>query len=426
MNEAVIVPNGIPAVSFARVVAIDVDSHGLWVMLPSSQVIGYPIKTLINGPADAFRVRQHPLPVPGTWGVIATPNQDLRASIWLGSVYNTTSDAITSHDPPIDLDAEMNYEAHISGHFELLDGAGNSYVQYADGSNTRSSSDNAIPYTFRHIRTPNGLRQQLQYIPADRNPVQPNPFYASFNHSSGSSLEIDPLGDIYANQVNGASQSFTASGVTIAIPYLQYVQVQQANIGSTIVGSSLTLTPSGSFAMVVPAGQNSTVTQVSGASIDIGDLGTVTIKTKQNQSLSLQVPTVSGSSGEGSQVNMNGDGTLSIIDTNTCTIQTDTSANVLVIPGNVTGTPGKVTLQNPTVTSVIQIDALGNITLSTLSGLSVIEIDVAGDITLTTASGVITMPAVLGPIVVAATNPGGGIHLTGPSNTIKANGNILG
>ena len=60
-----------PTISYARVIGYDPVNHGVFVDIPSQQAISVPARVLYNGPADASRIEQNPLPIIGTWGLIA-------------------------------------------------------------------------------------------------------------------------------------------------------------------------------------------------------------------------------------------------------------------------------------------------------------------------------------------------------------------
>src|SRR5579864_1861050 len=111
--------------AYARVVNYDPANHGVFVEFPSAQGLAQSAKVLFNGPADQSRIEQLPLPIIGTWGVVAMPQGDLKSAIWLGSFYMSPENAVTTSNPTVPADSQTRYMSHASGAYQYLDFAGN-------------------------------------------------------------------------------------------------------------------------------------------------------------------------------------------------------------------------------------------------------------------------------------------------------------
>ena len=79
-----------PWCALAQVTAQDPDNGALTVIFRSGQLPGLPVKYGYQGPADALRISQPPLPGRGTWGLVAFPNGDIRNGIWICSILAKT------------------------------------------------------------------------------------------------------------------------------------------------------------------------------------------------------------------------------------------------------------------------------------------------------------------------------------------------
>lgn len=196
----------IPWITKAQVVsAVPPDSVN--VLLPSGQMPGFPVKVMMNGPADALRVNQQPLPTPGTWGLVVFPAANQRNGVWLGSFYAQSVNAFTVPD-----DAHMKYISHWSGHYETLDKDGNSVTYHPDGTYVIVGSMNALPPTYRQTVAPDQTQQSTEFTPADRVSSKPSPYYITVAHASGASLEITPAGQINVTAAPGQTVNFSQEG----------------------------------------------------------------------------------------------------------------------------------------------------------------------------------------------------------------------
>lgn len=168
---------------------------------------------------DALRVRQKPLPGIGTWGLVAFPRGDYRNGIWITSYLPSQMDALhyagTKTDPFID------YEAHFSGYWSLLDGVGQQSNQWPDGSFFNVSS--GIPgaqYTLPTVYRNTVVAQKQTRIPytrADRIPHPPSGYGFAFVHQTGTNISVGPGGNTMVNAGPGLSITMTANGATFTM-----------------------------------------------------------------------------------------------------------------------------------------------------------------------------------------------------------------
>lgn len=202
----------------AIVTGYDTVNHGVYVSLPSSQQIGVPAKILINGPCDASRVEQNPLPIMGTWGLVVVLGGDTKSAVWLGSFAQSAVNAFTYSKPPTDEDGQTKYMSHASGAFSVLDYFGNYYYGSPDGSSLAFNVSGTPPTIYRNSVDESGNQVAIKVpntIPDYRNPNPPGPFWLNFTHPSGASLSYSPSGlvTIEAGKPAQASITMTPSGL---------------------------------------------------------------------------------------------------------------------------------------------------------------------------------------------------------------------
>lgn len=204
-------PRGqVPLLNQVWVVAQDPDGGGLIVSFKSGQLPGFPIRMGYWGPADGQRVKHPAMPGRGTWGLAAFPGGDIRNGVWLCSIYANQVDALTA---PVG-DPFQEYDAHLSGYWRLLDGAGQEAVQWPDGSYLVIASGTILPTTFRHIVDQNQVRQRIAFTRADRIPSPPTAYQFTLNHQSGTNLNINGAGALSLS-VTGA-MTLTSIGAVLA------------------------------------------------------------------------------------------------------------------------------------------------------------------------------------------------------------------
>ena len=218
MNEP-LTPVVFPSIQVAKVIGYDAEQNSVLVQLQSGQFPVIPARMSYRGNADQYRIEQEPLPLVGTWGVIAFPGNDDRFPIWLGAYYPNITNAITSS--PVLQDSQIKYFSHWSGYYSKLDGQGNLYVRLPEGTNLIANPDNTIPVIFRHvfsttIEDNNEIPQaRIEFPDSERVPSPPPVFWLSINHPSGASTSCTPLGVVtwQAGNPQLASWVITPSGV---------------------------------------------------------------------------------------------------------------------------------------------------------------------------------------------------------------------
>lgn len=205
--------------------------------------------TVLHDQADALRVRQRPLPVPGSWGLVAFPYGDVRNGVWLGAVYPSLIDALTTTDASgaaaNGTDPYIDYMSHFSGYWFMRDGMGNAAEQYPDGSYMLAASGTTLPTVYRHIVEDN-KQKQVALAQSDRIPSPPNPFNYLFHHQTGTEVSVDVSGNVV---VSGSS----VSGATLTLLF---------------GGTSLSIDASGQVTLALPGSEMFNITQDGGSPSD--------------------------------------------------------------------------------------------------------------------------------------------------------------
>lgn len=184
-----------PAIARGMVVAHLPSGDGMMCILVGQMNLpGFPVRIGHNGAADALRIDQDPMPGIGTWGIIAFPSGDERNGIWLCSVLPSKMSARNYNGTAID--PFMKYQAHWSGFWSLMDGSGNTALQWPEGSWFSFSSGATLPTVYRTV-VQNNQAKQIAYTMSDRVSGSPSPFQAAF-HQAGSGLTatVDPSGSV--------------------------------------------------------------------------------------------------------------------------------------------------------------------------------------------------------------------------------------
>lgn len=195
-------------VTRAQVISQDPKTGGLNVVFPSGQVSAYPVKFGYHGPADGVRINHPAMPGRGTWGVVVFPGGDLRAGVWIASIYTQMIDARTT-----DTDAFTEYNSHQSGFYEIMDGQGNHSQVYPDGTQITIGSSPTPPTTYRHTVDARQYPVLQAFPDAERVPNPPAPFIIHIKTASGVDMEIDGSGNTSINVKNGqALLRMTAAG----------------------------------------------------------------------------------------------------------------------------------------------------------------------------------------------------------------------
>lgn len=144
--------------------------------------------------ADALRASQKPLPGVGSAGLIAFPEGNLLNAVWLCTIPANLMDAVHTNDDA--LDPYIDYDAHFSGHWDLLDGAGNVAIQFADGSSIVMGATAELPTTYRHTVDANQVRQRVPFTRDERIPAPPPPFVFQYTGADGVVITKDITGNI--------------------------------------------------------------------------------------------------------------------------------------------------------------------------------------------------------------------------------------
>jgi hypothetical protein len=199
-----------PVLTNARVLAVDVKNRRLTVDLPSRQVV--VVRMLIHGPADGVRVTHPAMPGRFTEGLVVFPAGDNRNGIWLGSIYSSQMDALTT-----DTDEFLEYSSHWSGAYEMLDGQGRWTKSFPDGTYIQVSDGTAKPPTYRHTVDAQQNQQLTPFTDQQRVPSPPSARHIFIKHASGTTQHTDPQGNLTVTGAEGATCTLAFGGATVII-----------------------------------------------------------------------------------------------------------------------------------------------------------------------------------------------------------------
>jgi hypothetical protein len=278
-----------PVISHAQVIGYDSENNSINIQMPSGQQIMLEARMLYNGNADGIRVHQVPLPYIGSWGLVCFPYGDDRFPIWLGAYYPNVVNAITSDNS---LDAsQTDYYSHASGYYSLLDGLGQAFYRFPDGTEITVNSDNSQPTTYRHNIDEFGKVQRVVITDEERVPNPPSqPFYISLRHPTGTSETITPDGIISKKTGPGGVDTPTAGPILELNPLSSEKDAPQGTPagGAQLIGqagnSDIFMDKDGNI-IIISNGSN-TVVQInstgniniiSGADINLNATGNVNI-----------------------------------------------------------------------------------------------------------------------------------------------------
>ena len=224
---------------------------------------------------DPIRVRQKPMPAPGSWGIVLIPNGDIRNATWICSISVNQALALTYTGDATD--PYLDYTAHFSGHWTMLDGKGNAATEFADGSTFVMGATSGVPPVFRYTVDKDQNQQKTAYTRAERIPNPPATFYANFAHNSGTTLSIDPSGNCSVSGASGASGVAPASG---SISFGHTVFSIDGSGNTTVSGAAgasitvmfgaatLTINASGLTTLALPGTETFDITQGGGSPTD--------------------------------------------------------------------------------------------------------------------------------------------------------------
>jgi hypothetical protein len=204
-----------PYLTDAQVVSHDPASGSMYVALTASMQVPIKIKYGYDGPADALRINQQPMPGIGTWGLVAFAKGDIRNGCWLRSYLPSQVDAITGTGAATD--PFIEYMSHFSGYWRLLDGEGNLSFQFPDGSWGIYAATSGLPATYRHIVE--GQTQQTVELPfSGRVTSPPGPFQGFFQQAaSGTSFALDASGNVTISGAVNATLTLVFGGTAIIL-----------------------------------------------------------------------------------------------------------------------------------------------------------------------------------------------------------------
>lgn len=215
-----------PFLMEGRVVAVDVPNRRLVMDFPSAQLTGIGCKMLYTGPADAMRVSHKAMPGRGTWGLVAFPYGNAINGIWLGAHYPSFLDALSTNTDPF-----MDYDAHWSGAYEVMDKDGKWTKSFPDGTYIQSSDSTAKPTMYRHTVDSQQNQNLVEFKDTDRVPNPPSARHLFTHHASGTEIDIDPTGNVTITGATGATSTVTFGKATLVVD-------KNGNIYATAAGGS--------------------------------------------------------------------------------------------------------------------------------------------------------------------------------------------
>lgn len=265
----------IPHISRAMVYSHDTRLWGVRVMLLSGQIPPFTFQVVRPGYSDGYRIKQTPLPVIGTWGVVALVNGDSRAGYWIGSVDTNYITAVQDIG-----DSSVDFYSHISGYVSYLDKTGTHYTQFSDGTYVLNSSSVTPPSLTRNVVNADQSVSVATLNLSDRIQTVPSPRYCTLSHATGTEIQINPSGGVSVDVASGGTLTGTCGGTSLEIDSSGNTTVTGAS------GSEMTL----SF---------------NGATIQITSTGIVNIQTAEpvnvaGSVINLEAPVTLGSSSGGS------------------------------------------------------------------------------------------------------------------------------
>lgn len=241
-----------PAIQECQVVAVNPKLRRLTVVTPSLQMV--EVRAGYHGPADGVRVSHKALPGLGSWGLVAFPYGFNINGVWLCGTYPGFLDANTT-----DTDPFMEYDAHWSGAYELMDQTGQWLKSFPDGTFVQLATSTAKMPTYRHIVDENQNQQLELFKDSDRIPNPPSPRYLYINHASGTTAEVDPSGNTTVNGAKSATCTVQFNKSTVVIDGSGNITVTGASgaqIKLTANAAYVTIDKNGGIEANAAAGQN--------------------------------------------------------------------------------------------------------------------------------------------------------------------------
>ena len=190
-----------------QVVSVDATKRRLICQFQSATGPGVTVRMGVHGPADGVRVRQGPMPTPGTWGLVAFPGGDSRSGVWMCAVYTSDVDAFTGDGDPY-----TDYHSHWSGAYDLLDGHGQKFGGLPDGTYWSHSVTPGAPVLNGHVVNTTQNRVTKAVTPASlvTSPPAARPF--RYHHASGTQIDIATTGQVTIAAEGGCTVVITPAG----------------------------------------------------------------------------------------------------------------------------------------------------------------------------------------------------------------------
>jgi hypothetical protein len=200
-----------PLLSHGQVFDVDPTSGTISVIFNNLEAPGLKVKLLYDT-ADGLRIHQRAMPTLGTWVLIACPYGDTKNAMCLGSYFPSQIDARTT-----DTDPYMEYRSHWSGAFDSLDGNGNSFRYFPDGTYEAFASTTSLPALTRHTVSASQVQQATAFPASERvaSAVAARPYLLS--HASGTTVSISAAGAVETSVAAGQTFTATANGAVITI-----------------------------------------------------------------------------------------------------------------------------------------------------------------------------------------------------------------
>ena len=251
----------LPSLCDATVSAIDPGGYRVFVTLDvwGGQIPFVPVDVLTPGPRDAQRMHAHPLPTPGTRGVVCFTRGDDRTGRWIGA----SSPALLDASTLVPGSGYVDYAAEYAGGWRWTGQDGTAARVWADGSSLLLGP--VMPVPTRHVLTASGTREAAPYLASQRNPSPPGPFPLTLAlanglvlavNASGSAALTAPSGQTVTLAVSGgAILALSAGGATITAPSGQTVTFSANGATATFnADGSITLTPAAGKKVTATAG----------------------------------------------------------------------------------------------------------------------------------------------------------------------------
>ena len=181
----------------AKVLAQDPQRYAVRVLFLSGYIPPVSVRVLVDGPCDALRIRQHPLPLPGSTGLVCFANGDIRSGFWIGAFPATLFDAITTDQNNSDAtfqSGNVDYTSDYSGFWSLRDEDGNEIIVWPDGTTLTIGSPPTTRYN--HTVQPNSAQQINEVNQSDIISSVPAPFPIKLTSPTGMIFSMDSSGNV--------------------------------------------------------------------------------------------------------------------------------------------------------------------------------------------------------------------------------------